>query len=123
MLTLLLNIGWANKSWFPTLPYHYHARTSGISHYHAYRDLKRSWESYFNIPTNRCRISPQRCAKFRYGSMIEAEGWDPVIKRWAIPAISTVGLNPQVLDYFRHGNDGHCWAELVMDRVIDGVFA
>ncbi|KAG9235232.1 Dak1 domain-containing protein [Amylocarpus encephaloides] len=114
---------WANKFWFPYLPCHYHGRTSNIPYGRVYPELKQNWEGFFNILTNRNRISPLRCAKFRYGSIIEEQNWDPSIKRWAIPEVSTVGLDEQVIDNFRHAPDHHCWAELIMDRVIDAVFA
>ncbi|KAF4621874.1 hypothetical protein G7Y89_g14472 [Cudoniella acicularis] len=111
---------WANLNMFPSVPYWHARRCSRIKPWEAYSYLKRNW-NIFHRHEKRDLVAKHNCEDYRFGRFSEVQKWEPAIKRWKIPLISTLGLESWILSDFYDSNESS-WAQIVMERAIEDLF-
>ncbi|RDL39436.1 uncharacterized protein BP5553_03776 [Venustampulla echinocandica] len=112
---------WAEVTWFPVLRQHSQRwRCTDADAVEVYQFLQENWWRFDNHRL-RWPVDADLCEEQRYGGIPWYEKWEPAIKRWTIPMVSTLGVEPEVMAAF-NWPVASGWAEMVMDRAIGDLF-
>lgn len=106
---------WANHFWFSSLSRN---RTDNHDPKMAVEFMQTYWP---NLGKALSTVPKQACEENRFGEIPSWVKFEPSIKRWKIPRISSIGLNNQVINAFNDSKVSS-YAQIMMDQAINDLF-